>query len=567
MKGALEVMRWMDPIENFVREHGHKAPRWAIITTYTFDPERFSRSVVPVLSRRGRAFRVMVLADARQLAAKGGLRIPPEGAVNIHGARMNGYACFHPKVAFLRAGNSVLACFGSANLTDGGFGGNLEMWTYSSEAVITEAIADFLSRVVDSPSLQFDAAAKRGIRRALTGVACRESPRVWHSLGESFHSRVERGLEARTRKVTVVSPHFAKAKGLQQARKMIGTRELAWYSDRCPPGRDPSVRVYSPTRTADADGPDEASPGSLHAKAYIFHKADRSAAAWMGSANFTGQALTKTVAGGGNVELLVRTDLPADDVRGLEADLGRFFAMPGKGVASSISSEDAPIDNVLPRVLGGEISCGPSGLQLRLSCADGAATVVIEGPTGNRLAVRFVRGRAMIRDADLVRIVGNIQADHAQVVVFHECRGKERIPVVVNIAHVPPVEGDVASPYSLDQLLDDLRGHVRVGRSPASGGAEIDDEVEGESDNELPVDDLDVSKRLDEVRHQGELDQLAVKAALAIKLARRCSNSKECRDAMLEQARDAVIAACPPELRGRMQHLLSRQCRAKGGRK
>ena len=111
--------RWIDPLDNFVRDHGRQTPRWAIICTYGCDPDVLERQVLPRLNRRGRAFRTLVLADAGelevQLAGKSTFR--PRNQVNLHPVRVRGGGIFHPKIVFLRAGAHARVCFGSANIS------------------------------------------------------------------------------------------------------------------------------------------------------------------------------------------------------------------------------------------------------------------------------------------------------------------------------------------------------------------------------------------------------------------------------------------------------------------
>jgi hypothetical protein len=67
-KYGLSRQRWIDPIDSFVREFGRSIPeRWAVICTYECDFQVLERRILPSLNRRGRAFRTLVLADARAL--------------------------------------------------------------------------------------------------------------------------------------------------------------------------------------------------------------------------------------------------------------------------------------------------------------------------------------------------------------------------------------------------------------------------------------------------------------------------------------------------------------------
>ncbi len=85
--------------------------------------------------------------------------------------------------------------------------------------------------------------------------------------------------------------------------------------------------------------------------------------AWVGSPNFTAQALTKSVAQGGNVELLVRSMMPADEVRCLESDLEVLFKKKSK--TTPIAKRDLLIPaHPVATVVACEIVGYPNALRL-----------------------------------------------------------------------------------------------------------------------------------------------------------------------------------------------------------
>jgi len=63
-QAGIAWQRWLEPIGEFVRRHGREVNRWAIAGTYELELATLQRSVLPVLSRRGSAFRTLVLVDA-----------------------------------------------------------------------------------------------------------------------------------------------------------------------------------------------------------------------------------------------------------------------------------------------------------------------------------------------------------------------------------------------------------------------------------------------------------------------------------------------------------------------
>ena len=304
------------------------------------------------------------------------------------------------------------------------------------------------------------------------------------------------------------------------------------------------VSVYDPPHPADQKEADADSfPETLHAKAYIFHSLGRGDAfAWMGSANFTRQALTRSVAQGGNVELLVRTTLPADEALAFGADLQTLFRKQ--------TSTDAPAkrDMKPPHAISTILACEIAGehgsprLIVYTSFRSGQVTLEHEK---RKLVVAVKAGRGASTGPMLARFLPDLDLSAAQVLVVYQRIGAARVPVVVNVPHVPATADGADAQSSIDALIDDLLGRVRV---PAASADPDDDPVgDAEADEEAPPEDAvsEVERRLDEVNHQGELDQLAVKAAMLKKLAIRTAAAGFGRDEILTEIRHLLLAACP----------------------
>lgn len=324
--------RWIDPIDSFVREHGDLTPRWAIICTYECEMDRLEQDVLPLLVRRGRAFRTMVLADAGVLQARLRAGKSPAGRINVHPVRLLKGGVFHPKLILLRAGNRARVCFGSANVTSGGMGRNLELWAHSDEPEIVRALTAFLDELSHHEGVALDPPSCRALDRALTGLTRGTSPFIWTSLGESFTSRLQRkdsGLAGATA-VHIVSPAYASKGGVTAVLASFRDRPMTIYTDGPLVRGSAKILRYAPPHAADADSSaDEEDtstprPAQLHAKAYLFEGRGE-AILWFGSANFTMQALVRSVRKGGNVELLVRTTLRGPELRAFLADLGEWF--------------------------------------------------------------------------------------------------------------------------------------------------------------------------------------------------------------------------------------------------
>jgi len=438
----------------------------------------------------------------------------------------------------------VRVCFGSANVTDGGLGANLEFWTYSEDKEVVAGLAHFLYELVQSREIIIDDGARRSVRRALSGVAARSTRAIWSSLDESFARRILSSPDRHADRATVISPLYASEGGLKTARAAIPAAEVHLYTSLPATVPNTTVHVYRPPYAADqAEADPESFPRTLHAKAYVFQRRREGAAsAWLGSANFTAQALTKSLAQGGNVEILVRTELPKDEVDALENDL-RFLFKKGKGIGAS-----PPLDTSTPlrpkaTVVACELLGDEADRRLIVHAIVQQGNVVLENQKckGRQVRVRIKNGRGVVEGTAL-----NALLDPSGVcpIVLHQRLQGRSFPVIVNVPHVPPDSGPEASPQaSLDVLLDDLIGRVRV--PPQVAGADEDANDAPEKDDEGDdADSDDYGQRLDEVRHQGELDQLAVKAALLKRLITRATAVGFERESMLREYFPTLLNAC-----------------------
>lgn len=561
-RSGIARQRWIEPIDSFVREYGNDTPRWAMICTYECNLDVLQKRVLPSLNRRGRMFRTLVLADAGALESqlKGSSASRTRTQVNIHPVRIRGPGLFHPKFVFLRAGRRARVCFGSANVAEGGLGGNLELWTHADDPEIVGAFIHFLDRIRGYPKLLLDPACKRQITRAITGLQARASTRVWTSLDESFEVRIRAMHAAKASAVTVVSPGFATVKGAARARLVFPSPRLMLFTDADAPATVPktSIRCYSPQHPADY-GPGEQAdyPRTLHAKLYLLERKTGSAEAWVGSANFTAQALTKSLTNGGNVECMVNAFIAREEFAALRAELERLFLPPGRRdvAASRVPLLPAPRSTILSC----EMQISSAGLRLLVHTVPGTKKVTLERyQTRGTIKVRNSIG--ILRGKPLQAMFPELGADSPHVphvFVIHQVIGKERIPVVVNFPYVSDVEGR-PSQASLDELIDELRGHVPRPKAIHDIDTLADPETEDDAEAEIDPEMADSERRLDEVKHQGMLDQLAVKVALARRLIMKRTEPGVLRQALLVLARRSCAAACPPALRPTLEDWLSK---------
>ena len=246
---GLSWQRTADAIRAFVRQSGSYAPRRAIFCTFDFVVERFEAVVFPALVRRGQQFRTLVAVDAGALQAQlrnlGTGRI---GRYQVAPVRVSSGGVFHPKLTLLSAGPKRLIGFGSANLTSGGLGGNLELMLFANEAndegrQLIGGAARFLDRLVASGAAQMPASAREFIQTTLAGI-----PRASNAVLDSLHvalleqmarSHLSAARGHDTRHLTILSPWHssgASAEGvspavLRELKRSFKAEQMAVFTE------------------------------------------------------------------------------------------------------------------------------------------------------------------------------------------------------------------------------------------------------------------------------------------------------------------------------------------------
>lgn len=557
---GLAWQRWLDPVDEFVRQHRREPSRWAIACTYELELATLQRTVLPALSRRGAAFRTLVLVDAGVLErVMNDLAAPLVGAVNLHAVRVTRGGVFHPKLLLLRAGRHVRVCFGSANLTSGGLAGNLELWSHSDSADVVPGVIAFFDELLAAKAIVLDPTARRGLRRALLGLPRRATPAVWSSLTEPFGRRLASSGEPRARRAVIVSPLYATAGGLVAARAAIPATSVTLCTDRAITFAKAKVRVLRRDATdAEIESGDPA-PQELHAKAYAFERRDGSATVWTGSANFTAHAVTKSVAQGGNVELMVRAHLPHGEWQRLAHDLESDLFIAADGPSELPPDRGAPMPAARATVTGAELAIGATGLVLLVSSmrTSGVVRLSYQGRTAT-VPIRAGRGR--LDGHSLRRFLGEAwtSIEAATCFAVHELVGTSRFAIVVNVPHVPPsaAEGGTGQ-ATLDAFANELLGRVIVYSRPPGASDEDGDPDPGDRGDEDDGDgdplDAELEQRLDEVRHQGKLDREAVTLAVLEKRIRQApADQRAGYRAEIVRSAEAAVA---PHLRSAVRRL------------
>lgn len=330
-------------LQRFLRR-APNGPKAAVFLTFQFDgPEFIRRLWDPILLARGFSRKnCVVLFDATFPLH---VQLSP---LEIHrGPRLCRVAvkrgCFHPKLVVVVVGKEWFIAVGSANLSRGGLGGNLELAqsfdSFESATSIAGDVREFLeslrSRVIspESNNPWADGQIAR-VSKALPRAGSQgKGPRLLDSLRSPLIDQIASRLKGRKVKAaTIISPlHIPGEDGenisagdrrdsggiIRRLEDQIGIKQnrMRLYTDfrgvaPYRPAGAPELQILCRQKMELEDGNDRR---PLHAKAYQF----RSNGGWevfWGSANLTESALAKVAGSGGNVELLVHDAVPGSSL-------------------------------------------------------------------------------------------------------------------------------------------------------------------------------------------------------------------------------------------------------------
>lgn len=380
-------VRLFDQIESFAKGH------WvthALALTYGYDGDvAYDRIWKPLIERFGLP-KPVVVADGvvdsgRQLGVK------------VLGA--GGRSIFHPKLFVVLREDAALVAIGSANLTKGGLGGNLELLTSitfgteferSGSRNVLEGVISFLETVVrprlhvtDESIEAFDTTCRalQIVAGQLPVRAKTAGPAFVHSGSEPLLKQLRESHGDEVRSAVVLSPFWeidrASAEPADSTVHSIFDT-FAWSkkpsSPRCrfiAGGLGGGLRLPKQAFEERREHLEvhlqafSKEPRRLHAKLVALFGPKRTTVLW-GSPNFTPSALLRSVPEGGNVEcgFILSTDAKSLDEATLlaELDLGETFEKHSGELPEPV--ETTPEQS--PAFILGELHYTPRGQVLSL---------------------------------------------------------------------------------------------------------------------------------------------------------------------------------------------------------
>lgn len=530
---GLGFRKTADAIAAFVKQYGSATPRRAVFCTYDFDPARFEAQILPELTRARRWFRTLVLADGAALQKQGVLdQRSSFSRYELAPVHLHGPGVFHPKLIFLQAGSHVLVGIGSANLTAGGLGGNLELMLFETNLnkegqpiaagqALASSAAHFLQELAEARDILLPIPAKQFLRRVCASFDPLPEGPILHNLKQPLIQKMAQDRPASANRVIVMSPWHSGAAdtdGVEpEVLKAINEALGAWpivytqgYDGKAPDlGDNIEVRVLGALQesAADADSDESSSeglvglPNRLHAKAYI-SAGPKGATLWMGSANCTVPALMRS-SSNGNVELLARLAVDLKELGIITADLAEYFG-PTNGTIKLARTDWAksPSGNVLCGYLN---DWKDSGMTLEVKPHPQARVIHIGQGRSERSPQRIAIPANTPQCRVPADIIGKLLREENIPTTLWEYLPERPVPFPISIPCLPTTDDPEAL---LQEALEELGGRIPL---PFRNSRARHEEPSSLADDEELHDVDEEMESLTTIAHEGKLDRIAVR--------------------------------------------------------
>lgn len=527
MRG-LGFRKTSDIIATFVKKHGASSPRRAIFCTYDFDPTRFEALILPELTRYRRWFRTLVMADGAALQKTGALQQRAAASrYELAPVYLTGPGVFHPKLILLQAGNNILVGIGSANLTAGGLGGNLELMLFETSTTkdgvaLAGSAVNFLHELTESNYVILPTPAKHLLHRFCASLKRVPDGPILHNLNRPLLDQMAADRLRPAHRAVVVSPwHSGTAdtngvepQVLTALKESLGAQPVVYtqaYDGMAPMlGDNTEVHVLKANEGGvgndDPDSTDDPSPDMfverrhrLHAKAYI-SVGQKKATVWIGSANCTIPALQRS-SSKGNVELLARISADKVSLSHFEADLEEYF----ESAKGSVATERP----VWIKASSGNVICGYVSdwndpcLTLEVTSMQKDRSVVIgfNSRAGRTREILIPKNASQCTIApDSLRYL--LSGESIKPTLWEHLSDRS-VPFPVSVPCLPQNDDPE---QALQEALEELGGRVPSPFRKSMPQHERNTEDEDEDE------DLNVEmEALTAIAHEGKLDRIAVR--------------------------------------------------------
>jgi hypothetical protein len=291
-------------VDAFFRKAGLGRLR-ILFLTFQFDPAVFEAKFDRLLQRPG--IRIDVVAGE-----------PPTRPKRSHYFfwQANWRGTFHPKMAVLLAGANIAVGLGSANLTSGGLGTNLECWQFfgdtEGDLPVLAGVRAFLE-ALRSGSLVSN---HLEIKELIEALPRADSHCLAYTLRGQLLDQVAQVVGSEARRLDIISPlNCDPALVVSRLRQRFKPNKICLYSrthERFPhvPGCDECFYLRPPEPSFEEDSVVRRL-GMPHAKMYAFYGKTRVDLFW-GSANLSASAWVRT-GHKANVDFLVHSRVSAKE--------------------------------------------------------------------------------------------------------------------------------------------------------------------------------------------------------------------------------------------------------------
>lgn len=486
--------------EDFFRKAG--PGRWRILSlTYRFDPALFEARFESVLTRGNIQCDVVT-------GEKSGSTSPRR--LEYHIWRANWPGTFHPKILVLLANDQIAVGVGSANLTEGGLGGNLEIWHFFAQRPDDRPVLAGLRKFIELLLERRIISKNVKIEEFIRALPKMENHALLTTLAGTLIDQVKARLTNPIKKVEIISPIYCDPqKVVLQIRTFATLSPCTLYTSMKKVPKIQGINEYwDLVPPADFDNDEKLIKFTMpHAKIYAFFSSKWVDLFW-GSANLSPSAWLMS-GRKANVDLLVHTRVSFFEWKRLRDRLpaGHKWEETSPAKKVTLPNEERVTDRwrLLNAFFDGNIlsleGSGSGRFPLRLRSFNRG--------NGFRSMYSFQNSAAMVPQSISQRL-GLFSANPPQEIQSFEDSEKAWLSIPIN--YLDNLSGSGKQPSVADQLIWQYTGRI----PPSRGG-------KGPSTRKpYPGDpDTDEEKELTQSLDQGKLDEFVLKWRLiALKIAR-----------------------------------------------
>lgn len=312
-----------------------------LVLTYEFNPGTFETRFERVLRRQNVQVDVVI---GQPPARDQNLINRPQQGLLYRVWRANWLGKFHPKIIILMADDDLVVGLGSANMTVGGLGGNLECWQFYPVSPDNSSVVGGVKKLLECLIERKIVTDKAGLKEITSALPSEVNTCLIHTLTGRLFDQVIPRLRGPVLRVDIISPiNGDPGRLLELLRRKTGAKEIHYYSHNNPMPSLAACTSYWRLEPPGGKLDDEeklAKYTAVHSKMFAFCSVKGIDLFW-GSANASNTAWLNT-GSGSNIDFLIHSRLSHGEWEKFRTNLPNKYSwkkVRPKGECGSVEEE------------------------------------------------------------------------------------------------------------------------------------------------------------------------------------------------------------------------------------